>query len=179
MATPPDFTSGQILTAAQMNAVGLWLVKTDTITNAASKTVSDAFTTDFNAYRVFITHLTNGSAGLQFAMGATTSNTSGWYGAMPYWSGKSSGDAVLRANNAAICEIAFTSATLQGFVSFDVDNPFDAANTYISGSHISRQDFVGTFSYALANTTSYTSFTIKDSASNLQSGDIYVYGYNK
>ena len=30
MATPPDFSVGQVLTAAHMDAVGLWLVKTQT-----------------------------------------------------------------------------------------------------------------------------------------------------
>jgi hypothetical protein len=36
MATPPDFSSGAVLTAAQMNSVGLWLVKTQTVGTAVS-----------------------------------------------------------------------------------------------------------------------------------------------
>ena len=178
MATPPVFSAGAVLTAAQMNAVGLWLVKTDTITNAASKTVTSAFSTDFTAYRILITFLTGGTSGLRLSMGATTSNTNGWYGAQPYWSGRSSGDGVVRINNAATCEIGFTSSTQTGFTSFDVINPYASANTYVSGIQQSRADYTATFSYTLTNTTSYTSFTLSDlSGSNLTSGDIFVYGY--
>jgi hypothetical protein len=46
MATPPDFSSGAVLTAAQMNSVGLWLVKTQTVGTTVS---SVAVTGDENA----------------------------------------------------------------------------------------------------------------------------------
>ena len=49
MATPPDFVSGQILTAAQMNAVGMWLVKTQSFT-ADSPLITDVFTADYEHY---------------------------------------------------------------------------------------------------------------------------------
>ncbi len=178
MATPPDFTSGQILTAAQMNAVGLWLVKTDTITNAASKTVTDAFSADYDAYKVVLSVVTVGAAGLRLTMGATTSNTSGWFGAAPYW-GKTATDGVLRADNTAQCEIGLT-ANIEQFVTFDIYAPYLAANTHLTGSFSARQTFSATFGYSLNNTTSYTSFTLAcSSGSNLTSGNIYVYGYNK
>jgi hypothetical protein len=49
----PTFTTGEVLTAADMNAVGLWLVKTQTIgTTVASVTVSDVFTTTYNEYLI-------------------------------------------------------------------------------------------------------------------------------
>jgi hypothetical protein len=52
MATPPDFTTGAVLTAAQMNAVGLWEVATLTITNATSGSIDTPFTSDYKNYRV-------------------------------------------------------------------------------------------------------------------------------
>ena len=52
MATPPDFSVGQVLTAAQMNAVGLWKVGTLTVTNATSGFTDTAFTSDFKNYRI-------------------------------------------------------------------------------------------------------------------------------
>jgi hypothetical protein len=55
MATPPTFSSGTVLTAAQMNAVGLWLVKTQTIGNAVSSVaVTNAFSTDYDNYKIII-----------------------------------------------------------------------------------------------------------------------------
>jgi hypothetical protein len=52
MATPPDFTAGAVLTAAQMNAVGLWLVGTVTVSASTSGTTDTAFTSDYKNYRV-------------------------------------------------------------------------------------------------------------------------------
>ena len=63
MATPPDFTSGQILTAAQMNAVGMWLVKTQSFT-AESPLITDVFTADYENY---------------VATFRATSSLTGWY----------------------------------------------------------------------------------------------------
>lgn len=83
MATPPDFTVGQVLTAAQMNAVGLWRVTTCTVSSVGgtaatasngvitvgngntSVTVNNAFSTDFAYYRVHF--LLNGSTNGGFA----------------------------------------------------------------------------------------------------------------
>ena len=49
MATPPTFSSGSVLTAAQMNAVGLWLVKTQTVGTAVSSvSVTDVFSSNYD-----------------------------------------------------------------------------------------------------------------------------------
>ena len=44
MATPPDFSSGQVLTSSAMNSVGLWLVKTQTVGTAVSSYGAQGFT---------------------------------------------------------------------------------------------------------------------------------------
>jgi hypothetical protein len=179
MATPPVFSAGAVLTAAQMNAVGLWLVKTDTIATAATtKTVSSAFNADFEAYRILIKCAGNASAGLRFALGNTSSNTNGWYGTVPYF-GANALDGAVRFVNQPAAEIGFTdSYGASCFTSFDVFNPYNAANTYLAGSFIARNNFTSFMSFVLTNTTSYTSFTLSDSSgANLTSGTIYVYGY--
>jgi hypothetical protein len=52
MPTPPDFSAGQILTAAQMNAVGLWLVDTRTFTSA--NTFDMSLPADYDNFRLII-----------------------------------------------------------------------------------------------------------------------------
>lgn len=53
MATPPTFTVGQVLTAAQMNAVGLWKVGTFTASGTSRALVCDnVFTSDYENYLV-------------------------------------------------------------------------------------------------------------------------------
>ena len=55
MATPPTFSSGAVLTAAQMNSVGMWLVKTQTVGTAVSSvTVTGAFSADYDNYLILM-----------------------------------------------------------------------------------------------------------------------------
>jgi hypothetical protein len=49
MPTPPDFTSGQVLTAAQMNAVGMWEVASGTLSGTATN-FQGCFTNDYDKY---------------------------------------------------------------------------------------------------------------------------------
>ena len=50
--TFPSFNVGEVLTAADMNAVGLWLVKTQSWTNATTTTVNDAFSSNYKNYKI-------------------------------------------------------------------------------------------------------------------------------
>ena len=55
MATPPVFTTGAVLTAAQMNAVALWEVASGSftsITAAAPLVLSNVLTTDYPHYKI-------------------------------------------------------------------------------------------------------------------------------
>ena len=95
MTTPPDFTTGQVLTSAAMNAVGLWEVATLTITNATSGSTDTAFTSDYKNYRIVGTF--SSTTALNLAL--TLRNSSGdvtsanyryadaflSYGATPTW----------------------------------------------------------------------------------------------
>jgi len=178
MATPPVFSAGAVLTAAQMNAVGLWLVKTDTITGTSTtKTLSSVFSSDYDAYKVFALVRSSAAGGLRLALGSSSTNTSGWYGAEPYW-GANSVDGVIRFSNAGQAEISFTDTNVAAYGCFDIINPNKAAKTYLSGSGIGRDNFSMTYSYVLNNTTSYTAFTLSCSGGGqLTSGNVYVYGY--
>lgn len=51
----PSFSVGDVLTAADMNAVGMWLIKSEnavTATNASPYGVQSVFTSDFRNYRL-------------------------------------------------------------------------------------------------------------------------------
>ena len=56
MATPPTFSSGAVLTAAQMNSVGMWLVSSTTIGSAVSTVnIDGCFTSDYRNYLIVFT----------------------------------------------------------------------------------------------------------------------------
>jgi hypothetical protein len=176
MATPPDFTAGQILTAAQMNSVSLWLVKTETIGNAVSSVVvADAFNNDFDNYLITV----NGGAAstngiMRIAFGATTTN---YYYQLLFgtWANTPFAEGATNANN--IQGVGSTITTgLQMFC--HVFNPFLATRTTVSASRYTTSD-VGSVFGLLDNSTSYNSFTLSPSAGTLTGGIVRVYGYRK
>lgn len=68
MATPPDFSVGQVLTAAQMNAVGLWEIETKTLTASAGPIQFDnKFTTEYDTY-LLTGHLLQNTSTAQWTM---------------------------------------------------------------------------------------------------------------
>ena len=54
--TYPVFATGDVLNASDMNAVGLWLVKTQTIgSGVGSVAVTGAFSADYDNYKIIVT----------------------------------------------------------------------------------------------------------------------------
>lgn len=52
MPTPPDFSAGSVLTAAQLDKIGLWLIETKDVTAAATIDFTSVFSTDYRAYLI-------------------------------------------------------------------------------------------------------------------------------
>ena len=83
--TYPTFNSGDVLTAAEMNAVGLWLVKTQTIGTAVSSvTVTGAFSTDYDAYQIVVTGGTFNTTLVWGVFQFSSAHTTGYYGAAQF-----------------------------------------------------------------------------------------------
>lgn len=131
MATPPDFTAGAILTAAQMNLSGSWVVKRDTIASGASSaTISDAFNADYTHYRVLIHNISvaagNPNVLFQLRTGSTTANTAYYYGGTnSNFIGRT--DVALANTSSWIAGYANTSAA--STIDCMIYRPFEAATT--------------------------------------------------
>jgi len=176
MTTPPDFTAGQVLTAAQMNAVGLWLIKTQTIGNAVDTvTVSNAFSADFDNYKIMISGgVGSTTLALHMTLGATTT---GYYygGKLRTYAGT---DVNLSGSNAAFFYGGEGNAQTLS-LNVEVINPFLADQTLFSvTTGIARTDGYGLLVGGyLDNSTSYTAFTLTASTGTVTGGTIRVYGY--
>jgi hypothetical protein len=48
----PDFSPGEVLTAAAMDSIGFWLVTTATVSSQTSLTVDNCFSSDYKNYRI-------------------------------------------------------------------------------------------------------------------------------
>jgi hypothetical protein len=175
--TYPSFTAGEVLRAADMNAVGLWLVKTVTVgTGVSSVPVADCFSADYTNYKIVI------AGGVASTGTNMTIQLTGITGSV--------------YNNAGTF-LNYGSTIVSGFgpglstsfiygpgdatfyaASIDIMNPFATTRKGIISNGVS-----GTSQYAFAgyvnSTTSSTGFTITPAAvgSTLTGGTIRVYGY--
>jgi hypothetical protein len=180
MATPPVFTSGQILTAAQMNAVGMWLVKSQTIGSAVpSVTVSDAFTSDFDNYKIVIS---GGVASTTNTLNMTLGSTVTGYGRIQALYAYNSSSVSVDNDNFTSAFMVVGGGSVNGLsATMDVLQPYAATATSV---YSSLQQLVASTANnvrqtygAILNTTSYTAFTLTASSGTITGGKISVYGY--
>jgi hypothetical protein len=173
--TYPSFTSGEVLTATDMNAVGLWLVKTQTIgTAVASVTVTDAFSSSYDNYIVTISGGANSIAGnaLDLKFGATVT---GYYFSMIFTSWNNVVNSAGQANVGRIDYVGHAGTQgLNGLI--EINSPFLAKNTTVRASIQNSTNYGGTTNGFLNNTTSYTSFIIATTGGTMTGGTIRVYG---
>lgn len=59
----PSFNVGDVLTATDMNAVGLWLLQTQTVTSSSLVQFNNKFTTDYESYLLVYHVIHNTSTG--------------------------------------------------------------------------------------------------------------------
>ena len=175
------FTSGQILTAAQMTDlqtnIGLTFVLAQTIGSAVSSvTVSSAFSSTFDKYLVTISGGVGSSSNAQLNLTLGSTATGYEYGLVFSSNGSVGGIGSTTASLIPVGEI--NTNILQG--TFEINNPNLAKYTYFSGAlgynttnGNSRSGLTG----VLKDTTQYTAFTLTPSAGTLTGGTIRVYGY--
>jgi len=180
MATPPTFSSGAILTAAQMNSIGMWLVTSQTIGSAVSSvTVSGAFTSDFDNYKIVIS---GGVASTTNTLNMTLGSTVTGYGRLQAMYAYNASTVTVDNDNFTSTFMVVGGGSVNGLSgTVDVLQPYAASATSV---YASMQNLVAgtanglrtTFG-ALLNTTSYTAFTLTTSTGTITGGKISVYGY--
>lgn len=178
--TFPVFASGDVLNASDMNAVGLWLVKTQTIgTTVSSVAVTGAFSADYDKYLITVTGgVGSGSGSSTVTFGSTTT---GYYWAANYSQYNTAGGGFFQGNNDTAFKECFYQSTAALAFCMEVTNPFAAKETLVSWRHGGAATTTVNLSVLgngyLANTTSYTAFTITPVSGTLTGGTIRVYGY--
>lgn len=181
------YSAGQVLTASSLNANfsfaasagGLTLIKTQTIGSAvAAVTVTDAFSATYDNYVVTVD---GGVASGDINMGLTLGSTAtGYYAAriyLLYSSATVNGDVLSNATNYGTVVRGSVNSLNGTFTLFD---PFATKNTHMTcnmaGSNTGS--FWQTGGGYLANTTSYTAFTLTCGSGTVTGGTIRVYGYS-
>lgn len=181
MAVPPDFVAGQVLTAAQMNAIGLWEVKSQTIgTTVSSVTVSSAFSSDYDNYVITLTGgVTSASTYIALSLGSTA--TGYYFGAGGTRWDNGTASTVFGSNQASFTNAMYGNTdTTFGYVV--LQNPFNTKRTgMLQQTNINVTTGVATLTGGgyLNDNTSYTAFTLTTvtALSTMSGGIIRVYGY--
>lgn len=202
MATPPDFTAGSVLTAAQMNAVGLWRITTCTVssvggtaatasngvitvgTGNTSVAVINAFPSDYTTFKIVISNLTMSSTAagtvvyLKMHDGTNPANTNYNDGFARIDIAATTASGVSSNLGANGVRIGFGTGDKFG-TSFDVVSANIASHTIfpqLSGVNVSTgYMYIGAGMHQTS--TAYTSFQIAPSTGTISSGTIRVYGY--
>jgi hypothetical protein len=172
----PVFVSGDILTATDMNAVGLWLVKTQTIGTAVSSvTVTGAFSTDYDAYQIVVTGGTFNTTLVWGVFQFSSAHTTGYYGAAQFID---TAAAVTNQGTSNLGRLLVTrsSTTTAGVSSWvvNVANPMNAVRKSIWGQ-CSGGNMVTHGGY-YDSTSTFSQFVLSPSAGTLTGGTIRVYG---
>jgi len=178
----PDFSPGEVLTAAAMDSIGLWLVKTVTVGSGVTQIpVTDAFSASYDHYKiVYIGGVATGQDDLLMQLGSTTSG----YAHSVITTNWSSSPSLIIAgdSNASSWARAGLVEPDNCYLNLEISNPFNAKRTIAWGSFVGSDTsrVGGSFSGFLADTTSYTDFTIFIGGGfSVTGGTVYVYGYRK
>ena len=175
-----DTNATQFYDGANWQAVGvapgLVFISATTIGSAVSSvTVSGAFSSTYDSYRILLTGGTGSSvsSALELQLGATVTGYSAAYSGVTY----STGAALLAADNNATGWKRVGGVLTSGLsADITLHGPNLAKNTYFTGSIIVTTSARGAQGF-LANTTQYTDFTIIAGVGTLTGGEIRVYGY--
>jgi hypothetical protein len=159
---------------------GSTLIKSQTIGSAVSSvTVTGAFSATYDAYKIIITGGVSSSAAvlLSCQLGATTT---GYYWGNSIVTYSSSTPLALNGSNTAFFTRVGIGTTATLNANFDLLNPFLSKNTILNYFYVDSRTNgeTGAGGGVLADTTSYTAFTIAPSAGTITGGEIRVYGYN-
>jgi hypothetical protein len=179
MATPPVFSTAQVLTAAAMNSVGMWLTQVQTIgSGVSSQAVTNAFTADYANYRIIVSEcdLSNNGEALRLTLSGVTGNA---YKTNMQFASWGTG-AFTVTGSAAIATgfiLGFGGNTDNSNMVCDIQNPQAAKPSGMTGSSSSETYF--TISGGLCTSTvQSTGFTITVDGGTMTGGTIRVYGYH-
>ena len=163
--------------SAWINAIssGLNLITAQTIGSAVgSVTVSNCFSSTYDAYKIVVTGGTSSSANESFSL-TLGASTTGYYYIFIYntYANGTSGNG---ASNQAAMSFMGSAQTNGLNTNIEIQSPFLAKYTSMQASQV-QTNIAGTTTGIHQVATSYTSFTLTPSAGTITGGTVRVYGY--
>jgi len=173
----PVFTAGEVLTAANMNRIGLWEIAKFTATSGSAVACNNVFTADFDNYLVIISEArTSAAAGWNFVLNGAT--TGYYYGTITgTQAGSITGGG---ATNGSSVDIGVVNPD-SGGAKIEFYQPFINTATYFHAMGCDARTGAATGPVRIAQgwltSSSRTGFTIN--TSGITNMVVTVYGYGK
>ena len=180
MTTPPTFVSGAILTAAQMNAIGLWQVSSTTVGSAVTThVVSNCFSTDYVNYKLVINGMTGTDLGAALFLKPSATTGSTYFGNDVENVPGTASIAAVSSSNATSTGMWLGRISTSGIMGFEavIYSPFLATTTNLTNAFAGR-NYNGSGGTHDSNAASSTGFTLFVSAGTISAGTVKVYGIN-
>jgi hypothetical protein len=184
----PDFSPGEVLTAAAMDSIGLWKVGSVTAGSSSAIVLDNIFTSNYDNYRIvfscFSIDLAVRYARLQLLDSSGAAITSGYAAKSVIWDMSGTGAAASYDNVSASYSLGSIGPdTNNPMVSaVDIFNPFLSENTGLTGNSQGHSyGLYYTFSLCgglLAADTVARGIRLISNTGNIQ-GTITAYGYRK
>jgi hypothetical protein len=178
----PDFSPGEVLTAAAMDSIGLWKIASVSVTSGNIIAVNNCFTSDYENYRIVMSNLkttSNVALAFQLRSGTTPANTGYAFGHAFVLFTSASWNLAANAGTAAnFIGPGNTSTNPPANGTIDLFQPQINQRTGMTGHYQSFDAFVLTSGSHNAGTNVYDGFQL-NSAGTFTSGTVTVYGYRK
>lgn len=173
----PSFASGDVLTASDMNAVGWWLVKTQTVGTAVTTvTVSSCFSTNYDVYRIVYSGGNTSVAAGWYDFKFDATHTNNYYGVAEFLDYTGTRTTQVTNNLGRLLVGRTNNVAGSSSVVVEVMSPQQATRKAIYGnSNIGPGYIIHGGEYNVA--TTFTGFAMSVSVGNMTGGTIRVYGY--
>jgi hypothetical protein len=180
MATPPDFSVGQVLTSATMNQVGLWLISSGSFTTQAAANVDSVFNSDYKNYRAIFNvsaQSTTLAYSLRFRTNGSSNSTLNYNYVQSSISSITGTTTTAAARTQAQSPLVLSTGAPPVLISLDIFSPNLSEVTFFwaegQQSVANRELVNGTF----GTTTVFDGISLIASTGTI-TGTYLIYGYN-
>jgi hypothetical protein len=177
----PSFTTGEVLTASDMNAVGMWLVRSQAITGTPTViNVTNVFSADYDAYKVVVTGVRNTATQAEIALQLNNATTAGYYGSFQFVNYATNVQSQASDTNNVYWRYVGSCGNPTGWLGglvCDIINPFAVGFTSIIAGPSVFNQISGIYTGIQDANVSHTGFNLISPVGNMSGGNIRVYGY--
>jgi hypothetical protein len=177
----PDFSPGEVLTAAAMDSIGLWKIASVSVTSGSVLAVNNCFTSDYDNYRIVCSNLkstANVALTMQLRNGTTPSTTGYAFAQAFIIFGVGAWNFVSTTTGTSFPAPGNTNTAPASNGTIDVFQPQKAERTGITGQYQAFDAFITLAGTHNAGTNIYDGFQL-NSAGTFTAGTVTVYGYRK